>query len=170
MNLPFSPTFFRKMDIFQQLMEYENQKKKKQLWEGEKALLIWAGSEHHQHLGSAIDLHHVKDALEYCVREKFITEAEKDRMKGSVRHILESLVTHEFGTVYDDSNPKSPSIKINRNGILAGDILTETNNLKKPRKYKKWSWDWYFLYYFAGLLLAIQVIKGAIELVQTFWK
>lgn len=77
MNLPFSPTFFRKMDIFQQLMEYESQKKKKQLWEGEKALLIWAGSEHHQHLGSAIDLHHVKDALDYCVRVKFITETEK---------------------------------------------------------------------------------------------
>jgi hypothetical protein len=33
MNLPFSPTFFRKKDIFQQLMEFESQKKKKQLWE-----------------------------------------------------------------------------------------------------------------------------------------
>jgi hypothetical protein len=43
-------------------------------------------------------------------------------------------------------------------------------NLKNPRKYKKWSLDWYFLYYFAGLLLAIQVIKGIIELVQAFWK
>lgn len=91
-------------------------------------------------------------------------------MKNSVRHILESLVTHEFGTVYDDSNPKSPSIKINRNGILAGDILTETNNLKNPWKYKKWSLDWYLLYYFAGLLLVIQVIKSLVELVQMPWK
>jgi hypothetical protein len=170
MNLPFSPTFFRKMDIFQQLMEYESQKKKKQLWEGEKAVLMWAGSEHHQHLGSAIGLNHAKDALEYCVTEKFITGAERDRMKGSVRHIIESLITHEFASLHDDSNPKSPSIKIDRNGILAGDILIETNNLKNPRKYKKWSWDWYFLYYVAGLLLAIQVIKGIIELVQAFWK
>ncbi len=169
MNLPFSPTFFRKMDIFQQLMEYESQKGKKKLWEGEKAVLIWAGSEHHQHLGSAIGLNHAKDALDYCVRAKFITESERDRMKGSLRYIIESLIIHEFASLHDDSNPKRPSIKIDRNGILAGDILIETDNLKDPGTYKKWSLDWYFLYYFAGLLLAIQVIKGIIELVQTFW-
>jgi len=95
---------------------------------------------------------------------------EKDRMKGSVRHTLESLVTHEFVSMYDESNPKSQSIKINRNGILAGDILTETTTLKNPRKYKKWSLDWYFLYYLAGLLLIFQVIKLVVELVQELWK
>lgn len=156
------------MDIFQQLMEYESQKKKKKLWEGEKALLIWAGSEHHQHLGSAIDLHHVKDALDYCVTANFITASERDRMKGSVRHILEALITYEFGSMVDNTNPKNPLIRINRNGILAGDILTETDNLKNPKKYKKWSLDWYFLYYAAGLLLTIQVIKGIVELTKLF--
>lgn len=166
MNLPYSPTFFRKMDIYEQLKEYESQKDKKRLWEGEKALLIWAGSEHHQHLGSAIDTHHVKDALDYCVKEHFITEAEKDRMKGSLRHILESLPTHEFGDVFDNSNPKEPRIKINRNGILAGQILIETKNLKKTCKYKKWTRDWYLLYYLAGFILIIQMVKGLIELIN----
>ncbi|SRR5260221_601507 len=155
MTLPFSPTFFRKIDIFQQLMEYEEQKDKKHLWEGEKALLIWAGSENHQHVGSAIDLHHVKDALTYCVQAGFISEEERDRMKGSVRHILESLPTHEFGEVYDTTNPKNPLIKINRNGVLAGQILIETKNLKKNYRYKRWAWDWYFLYFLAGLLLVV---------------
>ena len=167
MNLPFSPTFFRKMDIYQQLMEYESQKDKKRLWEGEKALLMWAGSEHHQHLGSAIDLHHVKNALDYCAEAGLIVESERDRMKGSVRHILEGLTTHEFGSVYDNSNPKNPLVKINRNGILAGQVLIETQNLKKLKMFNKWSRDWYFLYYLAGLLLTVQVIKGIIELMES---
>jgi hypothetical protein len=165
MNLPFSPTFFRKMDIFQQLMEYEGQKRKKHLWEGQKAVLIWAASDQHQHLGSAIDSHHVKHALEYCVQENFISQSEHDRMKGSVFHILESLPTYEFGS--PKSNPAyRVDMIINRSGILAGEILIETNNLKNPQKYQRWSRDWYFVYYLAGILLAIQVVKGIVELVK----
>jgi hypothetical protein len=170
MNLPYSPTFFRKMDIYQQLKEYEGQKDKKRLWEGEKALLIWAGSEHHQHLGSAIDTHHVKDALDFCVKEHFITDTERERIKGSLRHILESLPTHEFGEVFDNTNPKEPRIKINRNGILAGQILLETKNLKKTYKYYRWNLEWYFLYYIAGSILIIQMVKGLIELIILLYK
>ena len=166
MNLPFSPTFFRKMDIFQQLMEYESQKKIKRLWEGEKALLMWAGGEEHQHLGSPLDNQHVKDALDYCVTKNFIPQSENDRMKGSARHILEGTTTHEFGELVDDTNPRNPRIKINRNGILAGQVLIETKNLKKTFKYKKWSCDWYLLYFVAGLLLVFQVLKVLVELIQ----
>lgn len=165
MNLPFSPTFFRKMDVFQQLMEYESQKDKKHLWEGEKAVLIWSASDQHQHLGSALDTHHVKKALDYCVKEKFITESEKEKLQGRVSYILESLSVHEFGS--PKSIPeKKLDMKINRNGILAGEILMETNNLKNLRKYKRWSWDWYLLYFLAGLILTIQFLKGFVELIQ----
>ncbi len=167
MNLPFSPTFFRKMDIFQQLMEYEDQKDKKHLWEGEKALLMWAGSEEHQHLGSALDTHHVKNALDYCVRKNYIPQSENDRMRGSARHILESTTTHEFSEVVDNSNPRNPRIKINRNGILAGEILTETKNLKKYRKYEMWGLDWWILYYCAGLLLVLGLLNASIQLIKT---
>src|SRR3989338_3616005 len=171
MNLPFSPTFFRKMDIFHQLVEYESQKKIKHLWEGEKALLVWAGSEEHQHLGSPLDTKHVKNALDYCVRIGFIPQSENDRMRNSARHILESTITHEFGELVNNSNEKNPRIRINRNGILAGLILSETKNLKKTfRNYLLWSWDWYLLYYIAGLLLAVQVLKGFTELILLWWK
>lgn len=167
MNLPFSPTFFRKMDIFQQLMEYEDQKDKKHLWEGEKAALIWSASDQHQHLGSAIDAHHVKNALVYCSKEGFITDVEKDRLSGSVSHILESLSVHEFGS--PKSNPAQKlDMQINRNGILAGEILIETNNLQNTERYQKWSRDWWLLYYSAGLLISVQAIKGFIELIKVF--
>ena len=163
MNLPFSPTFFRKMDIYQQLKEYETQKEKKRLWEGEKALLMWAGSEHHQHLGSAIENHHVKDALFYCAEKHLIADDDRDRLINSLRHILESITTREYGELIDNSVDKKPRVKINKNGILAGQVLIETNNLKNNRRYDRWSWDWYFLYYTAGLLLFFQLLKTILE-------
>ena len=153
------------MDVFQQLMEYESQKKEKHLWEGEKAVLIWAGSDQHQHLGSAIDVDHVKNALEYCVEKGFMAEAEKNRLSGSVSHILESVSVHEFGS--PKSNPAHRiDMVINRNGILAGEILIETMNLQNTKYYKKWSWDWFLLYYLAGLLLAVQTLKVLLDLVK----
>lgn len=166
MNLPFSPTFFRKMDIFQQLMEYENRRDKKHLWEGEKAVLIWSASEHHQHLGSSIGIKHVRSALDYCSEQGFISKTDAEKVQGSIPHIMESLPIYEFGVLDQGSDPKNPSLKINRNGILAGEILTKTNNLKNTREFKYWQADWYLLYYLAGLLLTIQVIKGAIELIR----
>lgn len=168
MNLPFSPTFFRKMDVFQQLREYESQKDKKHLWEGEKALLLWAGSEHHQHLGSAINIKHVHDALKYCVKENFIPESERVRMKGSLRYILESLPTHEFGLLVDDSDPKNPSVKINRNGILAGQILTETNNLKTPIMYQAWIFIWWIVLGGATLILINQSLQALLGILGSF--
>lgn len=156
------------MDIFQQLMEYENQKNKKHLWEGEKVLLIWSGSEHHQHLGSAIDINHLPGAFDYCIKENFTTEAEKKRLVGSSRHILEGLLTHEFGNLYDNSNPKNPAIKINRDGILAGQILFETKNLKNPKLYNKWIWDWWVIYWATGLLIIMQLLKLSVEFYKEF--
>ena len=163
MNLPFSPTFFRKMDIFQQLMEYEAQTDVKRLWRGEKAVLIWAGSEHHQHIGSAIDSSHIKDALCFAETNGYITHEEKVELEPSVSHILGCLITHEFGCSV--SNPAQRlDLKINRNGILAGRILVETKNLKKPGVFKKWTWDWWLIYYVAGLIIVGQLLKLCIDL------
>lgn len=165
MNLPFSPTFFRKMDIYQQLKEYEGQKDKKRLWEGEKIVLIWAGSEHHQHLGSAINSDHVKHAFTYCLDADFITKSDKKRLEGNEPYILDCLVTHELAELHDSSIPTQPSVKINRNGILAGQIIIETKNLKETSQYKRWSIQWFLLYGIAFTLLIVQVINGLVELV-----
>lgn len=166
MNLPFSPTFFRKMDIYQQLMEYEGQKSKKHLWKGEKAVLIWSASEHHQHLGSFINTGHLEDALKYCVQEKFITKAEHERMKGSARHILDSLPVHEFGELEEGINLKTSSVKINRNGILAGRILTETNFLNNNWAYNAWTLAWWFVLGAGAIILFIQAATS----IKSLWR
>lgn len=164
MNLPFSPTFFRKIDLFQQLMEFESQKVQKHLWDGEKAVLIWSGSDKHQLLGTPIDHNHVKDALQYCEDTEYISAGDKQRLLGNVTDILESLAVHGFGERTDVIGRHNVQLRININGILAGQILAETNNLKINYKYRIWTYDWLLLYYSAGLLLVIQVIKGMIEL------
>lgn len=162
MNLPFSPTFFRKIDIFQQLKEFESQKDKKHLWEGVKALLVWGGSEHHQHLGSFLGSNHVKDALEYCVKENFINEEERKRLVYSCPHILESLPVYGFGDQGPSPDPKQPSVKINRNGVLAGRILVETNFLKNTWwKYQVWIIIWWFILGTAAIILISQTITAA---------
>lgn len=130
MNLPFTPTFLRRMEIYQQLVEYDSQKKTKRLWGGEKAFLIWAGSEHHQHLGSAVGKDHLKNALNYCLEKGFISEEEKEEYLRNGRHIVESLLTHNMATLDRYADEKNPRIKINKNGILAGQILAETNNFQ----------------------------------------
>ena len=146
MNLPFTPTSFRKLDILQQLMEYESHKNEKSLWNGVKALLIWSASVHHQHLGSFLGSNHVKYALKYCAEEDFIAEEERKRLVNSCPHILESLPVYGFGNQGPSADPTQPSVKINRNGVLAGRILVETNFLKNTLwKYQIWILIWWFI-------------------------
>ncbi|HWA52336.1 MAG TPA: hypothetical protein VG895_04770 [Patescibacteria group bacterium] len=157
MNIPFTPASFRKLDILQQLMEYESHKKEKSLWNGVKAVLIWAASVHHQHLGSYIGPNHVKSALDYCRDEKFISEDERNRLVNSCSHILQSLPVYGFG----DEDPNSnQSVKINRNGVLAGRILVETNFLKNTwLRYKVWIVVWWIILIAASVILISQVIS-----------
>lgn len=161
MNLPFSPTFFRKIDIFQQLKEFEGQKDKKTLWEGVKALLVWGGSEHHQHLGSFLGPNHVKDALAYCVKENIITEEERKRLVYSCPYILESLPVYGFGDQGPSPDSKQPSVKINRNGVLAGRILAETDFLRQTWRYKIWIVIWWLILGTAAIILVSQTITSA---------
>lgn len=134
MKLPFSPTFLRKMEVFQELVEYEEQNVKK-LWGGEKAFLIWAASENHQHLGSEVGKDHLQNALDQAEARGFIKERDKNFFKLNGRHIVESLVTHNMATLIRYASDKDPRIKFHTNGILAGQILTETKNFKETTGY-----------------------------------
>lgn len=160
MNLPFSPTFFREIDIFQQLMEYESQKDKKLLWKGEKAVLVWGASDRHQFLDEGLTWEHAKKALAYCVEKKFITESERVELtKPTLRtHIIRSLPVHEFGDFLGD---ESSPVRINRNGILAGAVLTETDFLNKRWRYQVWICAWWLILVAAGLILVSQTVAAA---------
>ena len=140
-------------------MEYESQKDKKLLWKGEKAVLVWGASEKHQFPDEGLTWRHVKRALAYCVEKKLITESEKAELTGATfrTHIIQSLPVHEFGDFLGDEN--SP-VRINRNGILAGVVLTETNFLNKRWKYQVWIYVWWFILGAAGLILLSQTFAA----------
>lgn len=160
MNLPFSPTFFNKIDIFQQLVEFEKEKVVKTLWDGVKAVLLWSASIHHQHLGSAIGSNHVLSALKLSVSEGYLLEEDEKRMDGSLRHILQSLPGYGFGEFVETADPSNPSVRISRCGILAGEILKETNFLKYNWKYQIWTILWWTILFAAGLILLSQVFAA----------
>lgn len=165
MNLPFTPASFRKLDILQQLMEYESHKKEKSLWNGVKALLIWAASEHHVHLGSFLGPNHVKSALQHS---EFFSEEERKRLVDSCAHILESLTVYGFGEQGPSPDPKQPSVKINRNGVLAGRILVETNFLKNTWwRYQIWVFVWWLILVVAAIILISQTITAAKSIFNT---
>lgn len=168
MNIPFTPASFRKLDILQQLMEYERHKNEKSLWNGVKAVLIWAASVRHQHLGSFIGTNHVKDALKYCKDEGFMSEEERERLYGSSQHILESLPVYLFGDEGKTENPKEPNVKINRNGVLAGRLLVETRFLQDTFwRYEIWILVWWFILALAFILLLTQTYEGVKKVIST---
>lgn len=151
-------------------MEFESQKGEKTLWSGVKAVLVWGASIHHQHLGSFIGINHVKNALNYCVEQKFITEKEKERIQGSSRHILESLPVYGFGEVGDSPDPKQPSIKMNRDGILAGRVLRETNFLKNTWwRYNSWVVAWWVVLACGAIILFSQVLSALKDFIPCWY-
>ncbi len=151
------------MDVFQQLKEYEKQKDKKLLWDGVKAVLVWAASEQHRHLGSYIHINHIKDALTYSVRVNLITDKKENELQGKSLHILQSLPVYEFGSLEDTPNEKNAGVKINKDGILAGIILIETEFLKSTIKYDIFVVAWWAILVMAVFALFWQAITPMLK-------
>ena len=97
---------------------------------------------------------------------KFISEEERQRIQGSARHILESLPVYGFGEAGDSPDPKQPSVKINRDGILAGRVLTETKFLKNTWwRYNSWTLAWWIVLFFGVIILFSQVVSALKNLI-----
>lgn len=162
MNLPFSPTFFQKIEVYQQLIGFESQMDKKKLWEGEKAVLLWAQSERHQHLGSAINQDCIKDAIIYCSTQPYFEDKKIDRFMNDEINILRNLLSKGFGTTAYRNPDQVMDLVINNKGLLAGQILVETNNLQNNSKYERYiKWWWIFLY--LGVIVLVGQAVGAIS-------
>jgi hypothetical protein len=136
MSFPFFTTYLREAKIFLKLLEYEEQGKLKNLWEGEKVFLIWAGSESHQQIGTNVDNNHFKNAVDYCIEKKYISKDKEIELKNSALHVVNGLILHNFATKKNEVNPENVQILINEDGLLAGKILIDTNNLKSTFGYQ----------------------------------
>lgn len=163
MDLPFSPTFFKKLDIYQRLLIFENQGKP--IWYAEKLLLEWAASQHHQHLGAYISEGTAKRAFDKPLAEgRFNNHKKEAAYVADAQHVLDALVVRGFA----DERPNLPKeVRINKDGLMAGTVLNETNLLNNKWSYQIWILIWWIILTLALIILVGQA-TSAISMINNF--
>lgn len=156
MNLPFTPTFFKKLDIYQQLVDYEKAVEIKPIWKAEKVVLLWAIGRGHQHIGSYISTGNVKDPLEMEVKEDGRLGESAVAYAVHIQQVLDALVVRGLA----EAHPSNSSVRINQNGFIAGKIIEETDFLTRTFKYRVWTWLWWGLLTMATIILVNQTINA----------
>jgi len=151
MDLPVRLKFFRKLELYQQLMG-ENSKRdgtERAVWDMEKDILKWT-IEHH-HLSTSIETEKIKKILEKTGKYEDLSE---------YSHVDSNLADRGFGKFLGQG------IVINMDGLMMGDVIrdVEDGNIFKRIKYPVFYWlTWVTIS--SGLLLVIfNLIKVSIEL------
>ena len=159
MELPFTPSFFKEIEIYQRLMSLE--KENKTIWESEKLVLSYAAGPGHAHPGTPLGRDHVGEVIENAVNNGKIS-SKAIKVSGH-QDVLNSLVTRGFAEAVGVDRAR-----ITQEGLFAGKILNDTNLLKKRQKYITWIFFWWIVFGFAVLLLLCQSIVSVIELINKF--
>lgn len=156
MNLPFTPTFFKKLDIYQQMVNFEKAVDIKPIWKAEKVVLLWAIGRGHQHVGSYISTGNVKDALESEVRDGGMLGESAVGYAVHIQQVLDALVIRGLADPHQSNN----TIRVNQNGFLAGMILEETNFFNNTGKFRFWTLAWWGVLISASVILMNQALEA----------
>ncbi|EKD49678.1 MAG: hypothetical protein ACD_63C00073G0006 [uncultured bacterium] len=153
-------SFLEKFKLYQEFFRAGNvgESKKQKYWKHEKAILHWAYSERHQHLGSPLTTAIFK--REYgllpnqpnrlLIRDKLELANEMKADNGNmIQHIMGNLVVKGFAELItrykdvqlkDKNNGKNNyfvhSIVINRRGLFVGELVYESERFLGLWKYK----------------------------------
>ncbi len=162
MDIPFTPYFFKKLGIYQQLSEIEAAKK--EVWKGEKSVLKWAAGPKHQHTGSYIGTGNVRDALQDTGDIDLVGDTDvEDWLHEKSQKVLDSLELDGFAERHPDY-PQNKDVRIIKEGLLAGRILLETDSLKNCNDYKCWINVWWVALIAGGVLLLSQAANSLLDL------
>ena len=134
--------YFEKLKLYHDYLDPKSvfEKEKMKYWQHEKMILLWAYSDIHQHLYTALDnkrifeIYGIEDEKESEFKKlnvlnlninDIVKDLKKD--KGKVNYIKGNLVLKEFAEATKEGNPeKYPErIRINRKGLLLGEMLYE---------------------------------------------
>lgn len=154
MELPFSPSFFKKIEIYQQLKGYQKIEHGGSIWIDEKSVLLWYVSSENTSKGSPITRHRIKDIID---KNKTISlEHAKEIFHGlSMRRFLDKSADEESGF-------------FNRDAYFAGEVLTETIGLGATRKYDLWILIWWIILISALIIVLCEAFLKLKLLVSTF--
>lgn len=173
MDIPIRLKFFDKLKIYQDYLKKDAmlEKTKSEYWLYEKAILYWAYSGEHQHLGRPLDENRFcKDPERVNKLPVFVAKISnnsrhvmwvKEHISGSIemeekqeaaRQVTRNLKILGFADkVKEAFGPEQYKIHVNEKGFLLGELLFETFNnpgflSKNFRKYKIAMLTFYFLF------------------------
>lgn len=152
-QLPFTPTFFRKIDIYQQLLTFEETESRTSTWDREKIILKWATSSENTAKGERITKNNIKDILDKSLKHYVLIE--------DAQKVLNSLYTRSFLNNFDYGE----SGILNSNAQMAGRIIFETKNIKNTKYYHFWISIWWFIFWAGFGLLILEVVLKIKDLI-----
>ena len=150
MDIPVRFKFFDKLKLYQDYLKKDTmlEKTKSDYWLYEKAVMFWAYSPDHQHLGIDLSVDTLKKRAEAIVKiarkighhnTRPITWVEKYRSRDeTIEKVIGNLLTLQLIDKCGDDRQK---FTVNLKGFLLGELLFETFNCpsilsKNFRKYK----------------------------------
>jgi hypothetical protein len=149
MELPVQLSFFRKLELWQELRRQDrNFKDSNMAWKIEKDILRWA-STGHNHLGTPL-----KEAFLWD-QDNQILES-KNRDQGSLIRAMENLVQREFAVPAGGVNISADGIKIIKEGLLMGEVIADTQGTLWHRVKYPFFYYLTWLTVFAGVALLLQ--------------
>jgi hypothetical protein len=171
MEWPITPTFFRKVGVYQRLVDAQNGFKQKDIWDAEKVALKWAAGPGHQLIGSPINHSHVKDFL----GQEIVRTGPGDVLGLSLfrfalafpNNLLEALVMHGFAEVPLGSAGPDYQVRFTPDGFMAGKILIETNDLQNAKPYKFAVNSWWAIIFLGSVILLREAFPGLFPWLST---
>lgn len=150
-DFPLTPSFFKKLGIYQDLMDYEKNEDKKIYWELEKECLRWTAKGHH-HLAASLDADslykRLPNTLQNEERRQLLPKVMGNLCQHGYAYAIDKHLERDTGysggagVAYNEvvnvqSVPvDSPSyIVFSQDGILAGRVVYDIE-----KKHKNWTY------------------------------
>jgi hypothetical protein len=118
-DLPIRLSFFRKLELYQDMRVRDSRVGDDKAWSGEKEILRWT-ARGHRHLGSPIDAGFVEKNI-LMDRKKY------DNFPSDAQRPMENLIVKEYAT------GSTSSLLFSKDGLLMGEVIDEALTLKRFR-------------------------------------
>ena len=147
MELPITPKFFKKLELYQDLKRLDKRNVNHKEWDMEKDLLFWAHVNHF-HLGTYLDTGEVLEKL------KTLDKYSLDELNEHTFKMMQNLEEHGWAEWWPQRGQKN-AIKINKEGMLLSEVVNEIINKNRDSVYK-----------FLILISWITIIAGVIIIIS----
>lgn len=156
MDIPIRLKFFKKLELYQEIIRQNKKAKKteKKAWDMGKCILRWAAEEHH-HLDSPIKRDKIKDILH---KNDFATSQidHIDRMLGTLGRM-------GYADIDDRTGETINNIKILQDGLIMGEVIRDTDSLWGEFKYLFWIYIIWVAIFAAIFAILYNVVKIVVE-------